>query len=114
MGLFDSIAGQVLGSLTQGGGEHGGLLEAVGGVIASWVGTGQNQPISPEQLQSVLGSQQVQALAQQLGFSPQDALGKLAEFLPQLVDKSTPGGVVPEGGAVNIASLLGMLGDLKR
>jgi uncharacterized protein YidB (DUF937 family) len=137
MGLFDSIAGQVLGSLTQAGGQHGGLLEAVGGlinnqpgglqglisafeqqglggVIASWVGTGQNQPISPEQLQSVLGNQQVQALAQQLGFSPQDALGKLAEFLPQLVDKSTPGGVVPEGGAVNIASLLGILGDLKR
>ena len=138
MGLFDSIAGQVLGSLSQGTqGDHtGGLLGAVGnlinshpgglqglvtafeqqglgGVVASWVGTGQNLAISPEQIQSVLGNQQIQALAQSLGFSPQDASAKLAELLPQVVDKLTPQGQLPQGGGVDLAGLMGMLGGLK-
>ena len=132
MGLLDSIAGQVLGSLSNSGdGRHAGLLEAIGGlvnnpqsgglqglitafeqnglggVIASWVGTGQNLPISAEQLQSVLGNEQVEALAQKLGFTPQEVSGHLAELLPQVVDKLTPEGTVPEGGA--LGGLLGML-----
>ncbi len=134
MGLLDSIAGQVLGSLGSAGGANagaGGLMDAVGGllnnqpgglsgliasfeqnglggIIASWVGTGQNLPISAEQLQSVLGNQQVQALAQQLGFSPQDVSAQLAQLLPKVVDKLTPGGTVPEGVALG-----GMMGALK-
>jgi len=136
MGLFGSIAGQVLGSLNQGNGQPGGLLEAVGGlinsqpgglqglisafeqnglggVIGSWVGTGQNMAISPEQIQSVLGNQQIQSLAQSLGFSPQEASAKLAEFLPQIVDKLTPDGQVPQGAGVDVAGLMGLLGTLK-
>jgi uncharacterized protein YidB (DUF937 family) len=139
MGLFDSIAGQVLGQLTQGNGPNGGpggLLEAVGGlinshpgglqglvsafeqqglggVVASWVGTGQNLPISGEQIQAVLGNEQVAAIAQGLGFSPQEASGKLAEFLPQVVDKLTPNGNLPEGEGLSVATLMGLLGGLK-
>jgi uncharacterized protein YidB (DUF937 family) len=132
MGLLDSIAGQVLDSLSNsGGGQHAGLIEVIGGlvnnpqtgglqglissfeqnglgdVVASWVGTGQNLPISAEQLQSVLGNEQVQAIAQKLGFTPQEVSGHLAELLPQVIDKLTPGGTVPEGG--ELGGLLGML-----
>lgn len=135
MGLFDSIAGQVIGALGQGGnGQAGGLLEAVSGlinnpqtgglqgliksfeqnglgnVIGSWVGTGQNLPISPEQLQSVLGNEQVQAIAQKLGLSPQEISGQLSQLLPQVVDRVTPGGTVPQGDALQ--SAIGMLGGL--
>jgi uncharacterized protein YidB (DUF937 family) len=137
MGLFDSIAGQVLGQLTQGNEGVGGVMQAVGGlinnqpgglqglvqafeqqglggVVASWVGTGQNLPISAEQIQAVLGNQQVAAIAQSLGFSPQEASAKLAEFLPQVVDKLTPNGQVPEGGGLDVAGVLGgLLGGLK-
>lgn len=123
MGLFDSIAGQVGNALSHtGGGEHGGLMETVmglinnpqsggiqglmdsfknqgvGGLLASWIGNGENQPISAEQIQSVLGSEKVQAIADKLGISTADASAKLAGLLPQVIDKLTPNGQVPEGG----------------
>jgi uncharacterized protein YidB (DUF937 family) len=135
MGLFDSIAGQVMGALNQGGnGQPGGLMEIVSGlinnpqtgglqgliqsfeqnglghVIGSWVGTGQNLPISGEQLQAVLGNEQVQAMAQKFGLSPQDIASHLSQLLPQVVDKVTPGGTVPQGDALQ--SAIGMLGGL--
>ncbi len=125
MGLLNSIVGQVLGS-SGGSGQsaYGGLIDAMGGlinnpqtgglagliktfeqnglggVVASWVGTGQNLPISPEQLQGVIGSAQVQEIARKLGMSPEQASGQLAELLPQVVDKLTPNGTVEEGGAL--------------
>lgn len=133
MGLLDSITGQVVGALSNagGGGQHsllidaiGGLLtsqpgglsglvaafeqQGLGGVIGSWIGTGQNHSITPEQLQAVLGSEQIQAIAQRLGFSPQEVSGHLAQLLPQVVDQLTPGGSVPEGGEFG-----GLLGSLK-
>jgi len=136
MGLLDSIVGQVAGSLGGGAaGQQGGLLEAVTGlinnpqtgglqgliqsfeqqglghVISSWIGTGQNLPISAEQLQSVLGNEQVQALAQKMGVSPQDIAGHLSQLLPQVVDKVTPDGTVPQGGDA-LQSAIGMLGGL--
>ncbi|MEO7032124.1 MAG: YidB family protein [Burkholderiaceae bacterium] len=123
MGLFDSIAGQVGNALSRTeGGEHGGLMETVmglinnpqsggiqglmdsfknqgvGGLLASWIGNGENQPISAEQIQSVLGSEKVQAIADKLGISTADASAKLAGLLPQVIDKLTPNGQVPEGG----------------
>ncbi len=125
MGLLDSVIGQVLGSSSgAAGAAHGGLAQVIGGLInnpqtgglagliktfeqsglggvaASWVGTGQNLPISAEQVQAVIGSEQVQAIAQRLGLSPQAASGHLAEFLPQVIDKLTPNGTLPEGGAL--------------
>ena len=132
MGLLDSLAGQVLNSLnTAQGGSHGGLLDAVttllndpqhgglsglvsafeqqglGGIVASWIGTGQNQAISGDQLQAVLGSDKVSAIAQQLGFSPEDASAHLAQLLPQVVDKLTPNGQLPGNDA--LGGLLGLL-----
>lgn len=122
MGLMD-IAGSMLGGQSQGGGlmniimslvnEHGGLpgliskLQAsgLGDQAKSWVGTGENLPLSAEQLQGLLGSGKLQALASQLGMEPQQAAGSLAELLPKAVDRMTPEGQLPAEGQ----DLMGML-----
>lgn len=74
--------------------QQGGLAE----VVNSWVSTGQNLPISAEQIQGVLGSSKVQEIAAQLGLSSDQASGELAKFLPQVIDQLTPNGTVPQGG----------------
>jgi uncharacterized protein YidB (DUF937 family) len=71
--------------------------QGLGHIISSWIGTGQNLPISAEQLQSVLGSQQVQAIAAKVGLSPEAVNVGLAQVLPQIVDHLTPNGQVPQG-----------------
>jgi uncharacterized protein YidB (DUF937 family) len=73
--------------------QQGGL----GDVISSWVGAGQNLPISADQIQSVLGSGVLQQFAEKAGISTQDAGSQLANLLPNVVDKLTPGGAVPSG-----------------
>ncbi len=108
MGLLDGILGGAVGaemtSLVQGAIErHGGLpglvsqfeQQGLGGVVQSWIGSGANQPITADQLHQVLGSAAVQQMAAKLGLNPQDLLQKLAQVLPQAIDKMTPGGVVP-------------------
>jgi len=87
-------------------GRGGGLAElmqkfqaaGMGDQVNSWVGSGQNLPVSAEQLQAVLGGGQLQNIAAQLGVSPEQASGSLAELLPQVVDKLTPDGQLPQGG----------------
>ena len=66
--------------------------------MTSWVGTGQNLPISAEQIQNVLGSERVKQFAAKAGISPEVASSKLAELLPAVVDRLTPDGKAPEGG----------------
>ena len=112
------------GLLNQGGGGLGGGLGALlqrfqlgglGEVAASWVGTGQNLPISAEQLQSVLGGDQIGALAQQAGLSQGDLMGQLAQMLPQVVDRLTPNGQLPAGGEAELSGMLSsVLGGLMR
>lgn len=134
MGLLDSLAGAagqmlqndnggnpqlieaVLGMLNNGSAQGGlqGLIEqfsqaGLGNLMQSWIGTGANLPISADQLQQALGSANIGALAQQLGTSPGDVSGQLAQVLPGLVDKLTPDGQVPQGG---IQDALGALGGL--
>jgi uncharacterized protein YidB (DUF937 family) len=87
----------------------------LGGLVNSWISTGQNQPISGDQVQNVLGNEQVQELATKLGVSPEIAKSKLAEFLPMIVDKLTPNGQVPQQGNLmemgkSILSSLGKTG----
>lgn len=60
--------------------------------------TGQNLPVSAEQIRSVLGGSSLQGLVEQLGVSPEQASGCLDELLPQVVDHLTPNGQLPEGG----------------
>lgn len=83
--------------------EQGGMAD----VIGSWVGTGHNLPISAEQLQAVLGSDTVTALASKLGLSGTDVSQQLAQILPKVVDHLTPNGSIPEGGVGDLGSLIG-------
>ncbi len=125
MGLFDEVAGGLLSKVLSGQGAPTGLLEIVmgllkgsesggleglaqafsdkglGDIMSSWIGKGENLPISPEQILQVLGSDQVQQIAEQLGVSPDEASNGLAEMLPQIVDKLTPDGSLPSGDLLN-------------
>src|SRR6266852_7832471 len=82
--------------------------KGLGGLITSWVGTGQNLPISADQIQHVLGSEQVKELAARAGISPDSVSSHLSQLLPVLVDKLTPNGEVPQGGSL-LAEGMGML-----
>jgi uncharacterized protein YidB (DUF937 family) len=71
--------------------------QGFGDTVRSWVGTGQNQPISPDEIHKVLGSDTMNQLAAKLGMTPQELATKLSTVLPQAIDKLTPAGVVPPG-----------------
>jgi uncharacterized protein YidB (DUF937 family) len=64
-------------------------------IFASWVGKGPNQPITPEQVKSLLGNEQVQALANEYNISTEEVEKLVATHLPQLVDELTPDGELP-------------------
>ncbi len=85
----------------------GGLISAfqqagLGQVAQSWVGNGPNQPVSPQQLQNVFGSNQVQDMASQAGMPPHDFLSQLSQHLPNAVNGLTPNGKVPDEGTVSV------------
>ena len=100
-----------------GQGGLGGLMAkfqqaGLGDVVGSWVGSGQNQPVSGDQLTNVLGADTMAGLAEKLGMSQGDAAGQLSSILPGLIDKLTPQGQAPTGGLGNTGDLMGMLGGL--
>ena len=64
-------------------------------VIKSWIGTGQNQAISPTQLRQALGQNAVNDLSRQTGASPDDLLSQLSRYLPGVIDRLTPNGQLP-------------------
>jgi len=74
--------------------------KGLGDVISSWIGTGQNQPVTGDQIANVLGSEQIRQFAQKLGFSSEDLSNGLASVLPQIIDHLTPHGQVPDQGAL--------------
>ena len=86
--------------------QRGGL----GDVMNSWIGTGQNQPISPDQLGGVLGSDLIGELTQRTGMGQGDLLGQLSQVLPQMVDRATPEGRIPDGGLGDIGAILDRFG----
>jgi uncharacterized protein YidB (DUF937 family) len=78
----------------------GGLLDklqkgGLGGLADSWVGKGQNQPVSPNQLGPALGPDIIKALAQRSGLSEEEVTKQLSQILPGVVDKLTPAGRLP-------------------
>jgi uncharacterized protein YidB (DUF937 family) len=88
--------------------QQGGL----GDVVQSWVGNGENQAISPDQLHNVLGSDVVSGLAQKVGMQPDQVSGLLSQVLPHVVNAATPDGQVPADGQINTSNVLGTLGNL--
>jgi uncharacterized protein YidB (DUF937 family) len=102
-GTTNPLASQLLQMLQQQPGGLSGLVQnfhdkGLGGLVTSWVGTGQNLPISADQIQHVLGSAQVQQLAAKVGISPEAASSQLSQLLPPIVDKLTPNGQMPQSG----------------
>jgi len=100
-GLLQHL-GEMLSTDQQGGGMTGRLQAFeqawLSGVIGSWIGTGQNLPILPEQLNQVLGSGRIAAMARSLGLSPGQITAQLAQLLPELINHLTPNGQVPAIG----------------
>ena len=140
MGLLDSVLGQVLGGAAQksgGLGDAGGLADALGGllanngqqgglgglvskfeqaglgvVIGSWIGKGDNAPVSGGQLNQVLGGDVVSAIAGKLGINAAMLLPMLATMLPSLIDQLTPHGKIPDEGLNTNEDLLSSLSGL--
>ena len=130
MGLLDVVGGMLGGAPGHGQAQGGGLgdLAAMlgqGGGLAglvekfqaaglgeqmnSWVGAGQNLPVSAEQLGGVFGQDQLSQMAEKMGLSTGDLGAQLSQMLPQAVDQFTPGGQAPQGGLGDLGDLLGQL-----
>ena len=72
--------------------QHAGL----GDQARSWVGKGQNMPISPDALSQIFGEGGIGAIAQQAGLTPKETSEGLSQLLPEVVDRVTPTGDVPD------------------
>ena len=110
-GAGAGAAGGPLSGLGGLGGLIGKFQQAgLGDVMSSWTGTGQNQPISPDQLHNTLGADLIGSLAGQLGMSHGDVASQLSQLLPQVIDRLTPNGQVPSGNLGSASDLFAMLG----
>lgn len=128
MGLFDSVAGAVLGKMM---GDKGGMAQVamemfnqnggltgvldkfkeggLGDLAVSWVGKGANLPISAEQISSVIGNGAIAEMAAKFGISPDTLSAQIAEHLPTVIDKMTPDGEVTADSGNLLSTVLGML-----
>ncbi len=108
MGLLDGLLGGIEGAemATVINGiivKHGGIggmvqqfqSQGFGETIKSWVGTGANLPITPDQLHQALGSDTIAKLAAKMGMTPTELSAKLSAVLPNAIDKLTPNGTIP-------------------
>jgi uncharacterized protein YidB (DUF937 family) len=120
----NQLLGILSGLLAQSGGLQGLASKfsqsGQGDAFSSWVGMGENQPVSSNQIQEALGSDQIRAIATKMGVDPNLASQFLAEYLPKIVDKLTPTGKVDptvdhqQGLAALLPSLLQSLGGRPR
>lgn len=136
MGLLDGVLGNLMGGLLGGQLPQGAqaqspllqmalqLLQQNGGIqgvlgkfeqaglgaqAQSWIGTGQNQPVDANAISQIFGQGQLGQIAQQLGLTHEQAAGQLAQVLPQIVDKLTPQGQIPENHSDLVNQALAML-----
>ncbi|WP_371679216.1 YidB family protein [Streptomyces sp. NBC_01276] len=108
-----NILGALLGALS-GNGQGGGGSNPLGGLMdmltksgladqaQSWIGTGENQPVSGSQMADALPDGALRQAAEQAGVSPEQAADQIARSLPQAVDKLSPGGSIPPGSLEDI------------
>ncbi len=126
MGLLDRVTGLFGGDqakaidgikdLLDPNGPVGGLdglqkkfdAAGLGDKFKSWVGGGENQPVSAAEIKQVLPDQ-VQNMSNDLGKSPDEVAGQISELLPDVVNKVTPDGVIPD-----ISTLTDKLGGLSK
>lgn len=128
MGLFDSVAGAMMNKVMGDKGplaklamelfqQYGGLpgiLQTLknGGLsdqVDSWVGKGANMSVNAEQIGAALGSSVLAGIAAKLNMTTEELTGKIAEYLPDVVNQLTPNGVVENNPALIMSRLMGML-----
>jgi uncharacterized protein YidB (DUF937 family) len=123
MGLLDEIVKGVAGKFLSAGGQNplmdivlglisnpqtGGLQvliqtfkeKGLGDAMSSWISTGENLPVSGEQIQHALGGNLIRQIAEQLGSSKSEVSGSLSNLLPQIIDKLTPNGTLPDSDSL--------------
>jgi uncharacterized protein YidB (DUF937 family) len=123
MGLFEALARELLPKLLAGSGrgqsqlvdiitslltnpQTGGLRgltesfknQGMEDIINSWIGTGKNMPISPGEIMRALGSNQLRGFSEKAGLPQEEISGGLASILPEIIDKLTPQGRIPDSG----------------
>ncbi len=125
MGLLDGVLTGVAGAglfavVSKLVNDHGGVdgmlntlqQKGLGGAVQSWISPGPNQPVTPDQIHQALGADKMQELAQHAGMTTDEVAQHLSTTLPQVVDKLTPNGQVPQGnpfqgGLDSLKQLLG-------
>jgi uncharacterized protein YidB (DUF937 family) len=118
MGLFDGVLGGVLGAgavalVTKFVNQQGGIQGVVDqfqkkgldGIINSWIGTGENKPVTADQITQTVGAEKINEMAKEAGVDPKDLAEQLAQHLPTAIDKITPDGKLPDVGAA-VASVI--------
>ena len=96
----------------------GGLIAmlqqaGLGDAAASWVSRGENHSVSPDQVRAAFGDERMDELAARLGLGTPQVASELSQVLPQVVDRMTPDGRVPDdGGMPDLGSLGDLLGGL--
>lgn len=136
MALLDGVLGNLVGGLpggrpAQGAQAQGSLLQValqllqqsggIQGVLGkfeqaglgpqarSWIGAGKNLPIDANAISQIFGQGQLGRIAQQLGITHEEAAGQLAHALPQVVDKLTPQGQIPDNHSDLVSQALAIL-----
>lgn len=124
--VLGMLASRAIGGMMQGGSAQGGqnsaapqgqgggldgLLEqfrrgGMGSAFDSWVGTGTNQSVNPQQLEQMLGKDSIHDLACKMGISDSEACKQVADVLPDVVDRLTPNGQAPANGFGDVGSML--------
>src|SRR5882724_7063754 len=105
------VLSQIIAMIQSRPGGLGGLLQSfqqggLGQVFQSWIGTGQNLPVSPEQLHGTVGSDWISRITQATGLPQGQIEQHLSTLLPQIVDHLTPNGQLPQGELGNALSQL--------
>jgi uncharacterized protein YidB (DUF937 family) len=132
-GLDPQMIMGIVGALMNNAGGLSGILSklqqgGLGEAAQSWIGTGANQPVSPDALSGALGPDLMDMIARQFGGNQQQASGTIADLLPGLIDKLTPQGQLPadnglgglgallgdQDGKLDAGDLVGMLGGFMR
>jgi len=99
MGMLVGVLGPLIAKFLQGGGlskmMQGAKANGLSAQADSWVGTGANEPLAPQEVRAVVGDDAVHQVAQEAGISEDEAADVLAAVVPQVVNGLTPNGEVP-------------------
>jgi uncharacterized protein YidB (DUF937 family) len=116
-GLTGNLVKGVVGMVANNAGGLSGLVEkfnqsGLGDIAASWIGKGENKPVTPQQLEEALGADKVAELAKEAGIPVEKGAEVLSQVLPNVVNEMTPDGEVPDDGKLSTLSkvILGGLG----